>query len=298
MKNGQILFEKPTERHQRVKIVIYDSQATILPFGNIISDLDMSALRKNGTDPKTISVNTKNKLGHVFANLGISAIINITIDNDRKFLMMPRRGETGTKLLSGYIPVEDQNDPIKVLFREVDEEILLITSDELAIGHGQPFGQCLTYSDEKLEITCSLSKTMDLDSFTGDIWHNGQILSHGPMLMFHASSNSAQLIYSLYINFSSNWLERLGIGLHHTEDRRTNQEPDGHLQTIFHEHGMLLVELKNNRLTENVFIIKDGVLNPFSMNGDNIILSEAFAPKHDFVAVDNSILLSQFVTRQ
>lgn len=290
-------------RPQQVNIK-RDKEVTFLePVGQDMDFFDTLALRKQGANPEKINIEL-NGDGHVFASLGVSALLTMPYAGaDYAVLVKQKRpdfGDFAAKLISGYVYGPDMLQPGRVAEEEVGEEFLIFTEKGLLLPgfrnnihlpqleHEVNYVNNIQYS-LKDGNNQRLPGVIDMHPYI----KNGQVGSKNADVIFHAPTNSAQLIYHFKINMPKNYLKEQKATLHHSE--AVFNKNTGMLEVKLRDKGLFLIKLDENKLTDKVFTYENGNLVPH--NGE-LILSEAFAPKENGIVTVNNIKLIDYLKNQ
>src|SRR3989344_202768 len=182
------------------------------------------------------------RTGHVFANLGVSGILTINMEgNDYLITVKQDRKDFSdfvAKLVSGYLDLKDLRNPGKSLRKEISEEILPVTSDENLVrityrekNIGNPFSE--NFQDYSAQMQLDYPARFHIqDLETAVVSVDGSQLKEPAGLYFHAPFNSAQLVFSYHLNHQDLDFNKLGISLHHSEDKL--KEDRETIEKIFH----------------------------------------------------------------
>jgi len=244
------------------------------------------------------------RTGHVFANLGVSGILTINIEgNDYLITVKQDRvdfRDCVAKLVSGYLDSKDLKNPDAALKKEISEEVLPITSDKNLIRFihqkkniGNPFSEHFQNYSAPIQLDYP-AKFNIKDLETAVISIDGLPLREPAGLYFHASFNSAQLVFSYHLNHQDLDFNKLGISLHHSEDKLKKNR--GIIEKIFHPLGILLIKIENKELTDKVYSLFDGTL--IAVNPKAVNLSEVFAEKNHSIVEAKNISLGDYLKQE
>jgi len=263
----------------------------------------MAGLRKP-VDPETIAKNLARD-GHLFANMGVSAFITVPI-GDKQYLLTvkqdrPDFDDSVAKLVSGY--AEGEADLTNEMNKELREEVTAVTGKGKVVAYLQ--GGKVLLSPFFTEISPERQYTRGIEivqpaDFRGrvaalNLAEPGQSVADNADGYFHAPTNSAQGLFS-YRLVPVEGLDLLedGCSLIHTEDK-FNQSTGG-LNVELHPEGILLIELNQGELTDRVFTLTEGQLNP--VDPRKVTLSEAFCPRGEYgqgIVTENNISLINYL---
>ena len=295
-----IIEEKPANfLTKQVRIKVNNNIAYFSPVGEDLSFEQITKLRVK-KDPKIIAKRLMSKEGHVFANLGVSVIIEIIEDITPKpkaynLFVKQVRDVAGSnkeviKLLSGYIDLRNISALENALEEEIAEEFLCFTKENTVIPFEIDYG-----NDDVKELKEVYSRTLRYDSknkirlrivspkqilsynrfFNFDYLQavldigSGKQLKGKPTIYFHSDTNSAQLVYGIVLKLNSSLNNSIIDKIYHAEDN-FNKEKNV-LEVIAHPSGALLVDQKGNRY------IFDKELSQVDEN--SLVYSEAFVGK-------------------
>jgi len=242
--------------------------------------------------------------GYDFANLGVSAVLTITLNGEDYLLAVKQDrldiGDSVAKLVSGYVDAKDLKNPAKAIEKEISEEVLFSTSEMdlmrfqrnhsrwLPKPFADKFDDCPFFVDirqaAKYDAPGLVKKPVTID---------GKLVEDSPGLYFQAPTNSAQLVYVYHLEPADIELEKLGVSLFHSEDKLNKEK--GVLEKILQPDGILLFKLKDRDLTGDVYTYEKGKLVPY--NAKNLVLSEAFAPKTNGIAEAKNITLADYLKK-
>ena len=238
--------------------------------------------------------------GHVFANLGVSALIETALKGG-KYLVLVQQDRRANKdfqdvvlkLLSGYLDARHFHNPHKAMMKEINEEFLMMHGDEavpLSVGgvsYGRPY-ESLKYAAQRCDFKPSRT-SFTIPGLSGKRVVLGQAgqapteLDKTTKVYYHAPTNSAQIV------FHYNVLLPEGVSLQHTEDRFNPATKT--LDTHIHQRGMILIKQEAGRLTNQVFAYENGVLSRQDPTG--LVLSEAFDEKVNSIGTRNNVPLEE-----
>jgi hypothetical protein len=279
----------------------------------------MLTLRGKDCNPSEVKESLQNE-GYVFANLGLSVALTLTLDNKNYAVVVKQDrtdlGDTVCKLISGYIDARNIYNPLRALDEEIAEEFPVYKESKEGviilpgmrnfnplpkpfIGENVSYDPNVAFQMLDSDIRISPDLTEEEINLAGKIQKEGS-----PRLYFQIPSNSAQLVYNFHVdipkipsvdptlgNAEKTYLKN-GFSVAHTED--TFDPKSGALEIRSHEQGLLLIALNGEKLTDEVYTFEKGELKHHTKK---IILSEAFAPKENGIAEIQNISLEDYLNR-
>lgn len=263
----------------------------------------MAALRSKGKeiDARFMESHLNSSEGYEFANVGVSAAITATHERKEYAVVVaqqrPDFGDTVLKLVSGY---KDDADVFpQSVGREVAEEFLVREKSGRVIPFrfeglegwaidSRPFSRQLTYSDSPIVLRGrnvplpvylpGLDRVRDCEYFSS-AWNLG--------MKYFAPLNTAQLIVPFRCDLPQ------GVSLEHTEDKRN--AATGLLDTHVDSRGLVLLGLKDDRLTGLAYRLVEGVIEP-GPNPDLITLSQSFVrPSAGNIVTKSNIAMKDYL---
>lgn len=271
---GRLLMAKnPADyKTQRVR-VRRDAQAVYIePEGDIINFKTMMGFR-TPAKVEDIQQGIDSKEGYLFANMGISAAVQIRHNGeDYAVAVAQAREDIGDhvfKLISGYTPIETLTTPRDAMLTEIAEEFLPITWDGKfvsGISEGKPmpkpYAQVNAYEDaHPFEVTSTAHESyerLSLDKRT--LLMNGKEMPGNPRIYYQAPVNGAQLVFPVTINVDFDTIagiahaetapvSKRAAHLRHAEDKFAN----GLLNAYLDPEPLCLLKLQDGRLTEELY---------------------------------------------
>jgi len=286
---------------KRVKVSRDESGIIIRTLGPEISFQQMKEYR---TKISARVIYDELRTGHIFANLGVSSILTINLDGNNYLITVKQDrkdfGDFVAKLVSGYLDSKDLRNPGKALRKEISEEILPVTSDENLVRFiyqgkniGNPFSE--HFQDYSAQMQLDYPARFHIqDLETAVVSVDGSQLKEPAGLYFHAPFNSAQLVFSYHLSPENLDFNNLRISLHHSEDKL--KEDERIIEKIFHPLGILLIKIKNKKLTDKVYSLSNGKL--IAVNPKIVTLSEVFAEKYQGTTKAKNISLTDYLDRK
>jgi hypothetical protein len=252
----KIIEQKSGETFQNRKVTAYFENSKIK------LDIDASAHPENflemykkrkPVDPSII-VNDLLTNGFTLANLGISVALELRLPKGDRFAVFTRRGADYKclALISGYWDVSLDTTPESCAKRELLEEFLVCQqSDEKFLI---PEGMRFPYKGHQ----CISSKRWTLipnaETFKWVLSAKLEIAdTENCRIYIDATTSSSQVVYGYYAEFSD--LQELSI--FHAEDR---PDKNNNLVTWLNDRGIVLFSIKENRLVNPGYYLKEGQL--------------------------------------
>ena len=279
-------------RNRRVRIG-YNSRADPMtdPESCVINSVDpeMSFMEmlayRIPIDPSVIRHSVCTLNGHVFANIGLSAMMTTTIGANDYLVLAPALTGEMVKLISGYIPAADLLSPERTLETEIAEEFLPFTADGKVVRgrwvdswsnpqqFPRPYGNILQDASDRFCLYEGSEFSM-LRFFDREFLLEDRAVKHGPWIYFLAQTNSAQLVFPLHVNLPEEVI-REG-SLHLAEDHLVKER--GVLEVRSRPYGMRLARLGDKgEFIGEVYSLREGRLVPEPVDG--MVLSEVFGLK-------------------
>jgi len=314
-------------KNRRVTLFRKGDDIIYIPLGDrdsLMSFNQMQKLRQAGRnlDPEEVEARLDSLRGYTAANLGISVVLTTTIYGTN-YAIVAEQERTDLKdrvgkLVSGYIHEKHLHSPLRALDEEMSEEVLPTTKDgEFLKGirghHPLPklsrgvYDPHFVYqmTPTRTRISPSLFPVKRGGNVFCELPGSSQATRiPGASIYFQVPSNSAQLVFSYHIQFpkvpkldgdyphiEEEYIDEREVTLNHAED----VFKDGRLELTLQEQGLLLIALKKGRLTDTVRKLEKG--EPRDYDAQNLILSEAFAPKKRGIVTRQSIPLKEHVKR-
>ena len=282
-----ILAYKDPASFRTHPVVVSRVESGVYTLDMVSRDIDfgqMSDYRSQGTSDCAVAYGILGA-GHVFANLGVSAALTLTIDGARYLLAVCQQRHVGdeaytaVKLPSGYVEAPFLIKPEQAIVAEISEEILALTRDgkhiRLAVqGHEvvNPYSSCLEDSGHTVPLTPA-ELSYNVSGFRSPIRIGGEELSGHHAFYFHLPSNSMQLVFGYDAEFDPASLSALFHAEDHFEPATKN------ISVRVDREGIYLFRLEEGRITGDIFTFLGGELR--SVHPDisaRIFLSEAFSP--------------------
>lgn len=289
-------------RNRRVKINYVDTSDkrgySFEAVGEEMGFSELMRLRKQGAYADKMRENLLGE-GHVFANVGVSSVLEFGYSH-RSYLLLVRQDRTDgsvCKLLSGYVDDKDFGKFESAALKEVAEELLPVTEDEM-IFHGRklvpltgdiylptPYYDAVVYAPNHYALGSFWQQFAGISDVDTNIAFNQQ-------LHFSAPTNSCQIVHLYCIFFPRD--DGRKFSLFHAEDKLV----DGRLEARLDRKGIVLAELGTDiargKLTGRLFTFEHGEIVPYDSGG--VVLSEAFAPKtREGIVERENIALSEYL---
>lgn len=293
-------------RNRMVAIKLLDGTAYIHPLLPLQNFQEMMRHRKP-LDQKEMYHNfaSAESSGYNIANLGVSAILTIPYQgNDYLLLARQERKDfrdSVAKLVSGYTPDRLIYDPLRAIEQEIAEEVLPMTADRKVIRFARggnmlptPFSDIFEGSGRTISLEQPAAYAIPGLEHKVHISSGSSGEEGSPSIIFHAPTNSANLVYSYSLAPQDSGTENAIHSIEHSED--VFDAKTGTLQTRIKPGGLLLCLLDKGRLTPSVYTLQDGRLQ--AVDPSKLQLSEAFVPKEHGIADANNIPYLDFLRQQ
>ena len=237
-------LRRESAAHFRTRQVLLNPEGDITPYGPALSFAEMQTLRQRG-EIKTIAG------GQLFANLGISLQL-IVHHKGRKALVLVQQGDV-LKLVSGYVPVEHLDNPLKTAWAELMEEVLPIDGDNRLYGfavNGEPLDDPYLLQREGLLDVKPADFLVGLES---EMLSFNKAESFWPVTSYqHGETASLQLVYPVSVTLPDT------ITLHHADDM-FDPDSDELISRFDPSCCCLLMELTSySQPTGKVFTLEQG----------------------------------------
>jgi hypothetical protein len=223
------------------------------------------------------------------ANLGVS--VQLTLEwQDRDFWVVvrqhqPEQGDQVLKLISGYVPQADLEQPLKTALQEVSEECLIETEQGWLAGiHAQqrldqPYCTQLDYCREHY-----FELQADMPAAT----RKGLKLVLQPLAYVHTATASLQLVYRMRLSLPR---ETRQPSLYHVDEQLAGKELltclDRRRQDIF------LLGLERGKPTGELLTLRRGQLRTASTR--KLWMSERFCPQEGWLIHQQRIRWSDWL---
>ena len=253
-------------RTQAIEIDPFAGGINITPVG-IPVDFETMQMRRKACQP---SIPGK------YANLGVSAQIHLTLF-EKEYLVLVRQQKTDHALLklpSGYVPLEQLNNPYLTLAQELVEECLLLKERKfcrLELNTQRlikPYPELDYHHHERFQIFSERSNPLKFPE--AQIYINRQPLLGNPFLYIHKQTCSAQLVYPLRMVLP----DCEALSLLHAEEQ---YDPLSNELNVILNSELWLARINGDGIFSLNKLIRDQVQSMKIPAGTR--LSEVFAPK-------------------
>lgn len=287
--------KNPNEfKTRKIKITKKGPYYYFEPIGKNISFKKMQESRKDINQDK-IKENI-NKEGHIFANLGISALITINIEKEIYLLLIKHQrkdfNDCVNKMISGYISSDYLSLPISTLEEEISEEFLPLIQDNEIIRLNINGNVRRPFSDRLIDsqfffiaINKSYYNLPNLENF---LYLNNK----KKLIYFNPLKNSAQLVYPIHLTVND-IIKKRKISFHGCEDYFNKEK--NILEVRLNPYTISLIKLERGLLTDKIFLLKNGKL--IKRDSLECKLSEAFTLNNNSMTTANNINLLNFINR-
>jgi len=320
----EVLATKKSSEFRNIRplVKLVGDSTIVRPYGAGQNFREMSKLRKP-QDPKLIQSELKGD-GHVFANIGVSAVLTLTYENNQYLVLVRDKRldfkDVCDKLISGYRnSYFDQGSfyrPEESMFEEIAEEFLPCMANGKVLRGMRNFKLLETQFKDTVDFENQMAYQL-IDSNLFDfpdiprqriIFGDDEIREGNPKIYFHAPSDSAQIIFQYHVDVPSvpqlkgfshaeaevSILKQNLATLNHAEDVPTEDFKE--LEVRLKDRGLLLVKLdEDGRLSRDVYVYGNGALEEI---GRPVVLSEPFIPGKtpEGIVVDkNSVSLEEHI---
>ena len=276
----KILAVKQADFINRQIRVVRRDKLLLFPYGYELSFEQTQKLRKPVS--RDVIERGLNGSGHVFANMGVSIALKISLFGKDYGVLVRQRRNSGIiyGLITGYVDFDKQLSPLLSVKEELSEEVLVLSKDNKILRPVIGMG----YSDEE-----SIRFTQSREIPFQDLAEQTPSLINDCRVYFQAQTNSIQLVYGLKVELDPLETER-EYSFYHAEDEFNGDGLYLRLQDM-----IVLSGLKDGKLTENLFEFVGSNLIPHTPANGNMILSEAFSRKTDGIAEKDSVSLEDYL---
>lgn len=260
-------------RTRAIELTAYAGGINISPIGLAV-DFETMQLRRKPTTPK---------IPGRYANLGISAQIHLQLEGkDYLVLVRQRRKDHALlKLPSGYVPLEQLENPYLTLAQELTEECLLLKGRRFCRTelNGQrlvkPYRELEYHEDRVMQLFSAEQNPLKLPQTR--IYIDKQPLMGNPFLYIHKETCSAQLVYPLRMELPATD----ELSLLHAEEQ---YDPASDELNVTLESELWLARTNSEGIFSVNKLIRDRI-QPARIPPDTR-LSEVFAPRkrHPYMA--------------
>ncbi|MCV6609738.1 MAG: hypothetical protein OIF55_03085 [Amphritea sp.] len=260
-------------RTQAIELSAFAGGINISPIGLPV-DFETMQLRRKPTTPK---------IPGRYANLGVSAQIHLHLDGKDYLVLVRQRKKDHAvlKLPSGYVPLEQLQNPYLTLAQELTEECLLLKGRRFCRVElntqrlVKPYRELEYHEQHTMQLFSENLNPLKLPQ--AQLYINKQPLIGAPFLYIHKETCSAQLVYPLRMELP----ETDELSLLHAEEQY-DQETDELNVTL--ESELWLARINNDGIFSLNKLIRDRI-QPTKIPADTR-LSEVFAPRkrHPYVA--------------
>jgi len=284
---------------KRIRIRKQGDSYDLMPSGEDLSFAEMMEYRKPVSTDQMFS-NMENQ-GHVSANLGAANYLTLEFEG-QDYLIGTRRmreefGDFVFGLIGGYVHSRDLANPIIAAHEEISEELLPCLSYGGLIRFsfaGEYLEQPFAKHFRNYPFSCELREPSryNLQHGTKKVLIEGKPIVGKPVLFFEAERNCTMLMFNYHLNFNNLDLSRLEVSLHNAED--TFNIEKGLIEAKLNPPGILLMELEQGNLTDKIFSLNKGGLEPFSFS--SLDLCEAYNVK-GIMAKESKVPLEKALAR-
>ena len=309
-----LMIKDSTEFRTRQPRVCRDSNYVNITFEDLEMDFKtMSSNRKSlNADALLSEIDSKN--GHVFANLGVSAALQVNYNGkDYQVVVGQIRQGQGfsdnvAKLISGYIPSQFLNDPHGAMLVEIAEEFLPITfgsrflCGKLENGQELPKPYTAVAEYEHADPFVLRAGNYALSADRRKVHINGKEMPGNPRVFYHSAVNGVQIVFPFKLDIDLNSLEGISHAEAEEKQRKTahlrhaeDSPPEkGFLKTYLNKQPLYLLKTEKGRLTGEVSCFECGALAEVD-EGKPITLSEAFAPAQEGIITVPNISFARYL---
>lgn len=219
------------------------------------------------------------------ANLGVSVHLTLRWQEcDYLVLVRQRRADRGDrvlKLISGYVPSHELDNPLQTALHEVAEECLLQTPQGWLSGCFDDRWMPSPYPEKLAGHPTGHYRLVCEGAGVRSVTHTGQPLPKAPDAYVHLPTASLQLLYRMRLELPPG-LEQLSLW--HVDERLC----DGVLQVCLDtRHSDLYLLRDEQGMAPRLLQLRDGRLE--SVDTAGLWLSEAFARRQGWVITDERI---------
>lgn len=306
MLEGEVLAPKyPGQFRTKQVIACYDTTLrgfNISYTGDELNFGQMSALRTKVE--RDVMHNGLFGSGYKCANLGIGVFLTLSLDG-HDYLACQQQGriELNDEVcnpIGGYVDSKHLSNPLEAVNEELEEEFLPVDGEERLIQlartrriltRPQDYFKASLFVESPYVISL-LPEARYSPKGLGKMLIEGHEPEGKPEVVFEFARNSAKAMYWAHLN--PDFDLHSNVSFHHSEDKFNGQTKT--LETKFHPYGMLLIRLEDRKLTDEIFTLRNGKL--VSHNPKGIFLSEVFLAGENSIAVQNKMLLEDFLRIQ
>ncbi|QJD59009.1 metal ABC transporter ATPase [Pseudomonas sp. gcc21] len=261
---------------QALRVQASPDRLRYTPVGSPLSFTQMQALRV------PIAIDDPHHFDVTVANLGVSADL-ILEWHGRNFKLLvrqerPDHGDEVLKLISGYVPAHELRVPLLTAMTEIAEELLFEGPHGWFQGRYQQTWLPTPYASD-LPVDTSLAFELTPDrGHTRPVCCGNQPLLERPRAYIHLPSNSLQLVYSMRLTLPTGCDQLTAL---HADEVFDNQSGELRAHLDYSQPDLYLCELRKERLPEQIYILKKGVL--VAEKPGRLQLSEAMAEQVGWV---------------
>ena len=257
--------------------------------------------RRQPVAPETVLRNLESD-GHVFVNIGITAVLTTSFKGQSYLIATSRKGSTISPVC-GYVPASKLENPIEVLEEEIAEEFLPVTGEDRvlpgkrgSIPLQKPYANSVAYDPVNDFQIDEQTDVFDLrDVFTGDIKvvdkNGARTIKECSGMYFAAAFNAAQYLFRYKANIPR-YPDQLNLTLCHAEDGFN--PATGMVESKPIENGLPLIRISKGDLTGEFFSYKDGDLKTYGEQ--EIFLTQSFASKTRGVVSGKGVSLKEYLS--
>lgn len=253
-------------RTRAIELTPFSGGINITPIGRPVN-FETMQLRRKPTTPK---------IPGRYANLGVSAQIHLQL-NGNDYLVLVRQHKKDhavLKLPSGYVPLEQLQNPYLTLAQELAEECLLLKHRRFCRVElnnqrlVKPYRELEYHEDQMMQLVSEDLNPLKLPQTR--IYIDQQPLAGNPFLYIHKETCSAQLVYPLRMTLP----DTDQLSLLHAEEQ---YDPETDELNVTLDSELWLAQLGKGGIISLNKLIRDRI-QPVTIPADTR-LSEVFAPR-------------------